>query len=205
MEEPKVWYASYGSNLHAERFTVYLLGGTPPGGRRATSGCRDKRLPFAVRPFEVPGGIFFATESLVWGGGRAFYDAKLPGSTAMRAYLITLSQFSDVVAQEMYSGVRADVDLREVLTQGRSQLGPGRYETLVRLRGPQGPPTITFTSPWNAGDVPALAPSAAYLRVLGLGVKQAHGWPVPQVARYLAAAPGAAGAWSADEIAALLA
>ena len=153
----------------------------------------------------MPGGLFFATESLVWGGGRAFYDPQLPGLTAMRAYLITLSQFSDVVAQEMYGRVGADLDLREVLRLGRSQLGPGRYETLVRLPGPAGPPTITFTSPWNAHDVPGLAPSAAYLRVLGLGVRQAHGWPVPRVARYLAAAPGAAGAWSAGEVAALLA
>lgn len=148
----------------------------------------------------MPGGIFFATESLVWGGGRAFYDPELPGTAAMRAYLITHQQFSDVVAQEMYGRTGEDLDLTEVLRTGRSRLGPGRYQTLIRLPHASGHPMITFTSPWSAAEVPGRAPSAAYLRNLVLGLRQTHAWPPERVARYLAEAPGARGHWDAAAV-----
>jgi len=201
--EDWVWYAAYGSNLHAARLAVYLSGGIPEGGRRATSGCRDPRPPRASRAVEVPGGIFFATTSLVWGGGRAFYDPGLPGTAAMRAYLITVSQFSDIAAQEMYGVVGEDLDLTEVLEAGRASLGPGRYQTLLRLPG-EPVPVLTFTCPRRAGGQPGVPPSAGYLVNLARGLRESHGWPVSRIADYLAQAPGAAGHWDPSAIAALL-
>ena len=50
----------------------------------------------------VAGGIYFATESPVWTGGRAFYDPELRGRAAMRSCLVTAGRFSDIAAQEMY-------------------------------------------------------------------------------------------------------
>ncbi|MFR9728842.1 histone deacetylase [Saccharopolyspora sp. MS10] len=198
-----VWYASYGSNMHAERFRCYLEGGVPPGGRRACPGCRDPRPPRRAAGHLVPGGVYFATESRVWGGGRAFFDPDLPGSAALRAYLITTGQFADVVAQEMYREPGTDLDLREVLDTGRCALGPGRYETLLRAGDLDGHPVLTFTAPWSSAEVAPRAPSAPYLRVILAGLRTGQGWDLGTAAAHLAAMPGARGRWAPSEIAAL--
>ncbi|HKS49974.1 MAG TPA: histone deacetylase [Amycolatopsis sp.] len=205
IDAPLVWYVSYGSNMNAARFGCYLAGGTPDGGKRAFPGCRDPQAAIATRGHELPGGIYFATESLVWGGGRAFYDPALPGTAPARAYLITAGQFSDVAAQEMYREPDGDLDLSAVLAAGRAELGPGRYETLLCAGELDGYPVLTFTAPWSSTDVDLLAPSAAYLRMLATGLCEAHGWDIPRVADYLATCPGAAGTWTAESIATTLA
>src|SRR4051812_46926456 len=105
-EEPEameyVWYVAYGSNMHADRLTCYLAGGQPAGAGRTYPGCRDTRPPRDTAPVLVPGGIYFALESLTWSGGMAFYDPDLPGEVAARAYLISAAQFADIAAQEMH-------------------------------------------------------------------------------------------------------
>jgi hypothetical protein len=199
-----VWYVSYGSNMDAGRFRYYLEGGRPPHAALTYPGARDPRLPRASQPVWLPGGVYFATRSQTWGGGRALYDPGLPGRAAARAHLITAGQFSDVIAQEMYRAPGADLDLDGVAAAGRVQIGDGRYETLICAGQRDGAPLITFTAPWTSSDVPLLAPSRAYLRMLGRGLCQGHGWDVQAAARYLAALPGACGAWPADQIAALL-
>jgi len=178
-----VWYVSYGSNMLAERFHRYLTGGTLAG--HTHPGCRDPRLPRQTRACEFPGGIYFATTSRIWGGGRAFYDPDLPGVTAGRAYLITAGQFSDLLAQEMYREPGADLDLRAVLTTGRVRLGPGRYETLLHLGDHDTHPMLTFTAPWSAGTVQHVPPAPAYLDTLAAGLREAHGWPPDRIERYL--------------------
>jgi hypothetical protein len=40
--------------------------------------------------------------------------------------------------------------------------------------------------------------------MLGRGLCEGHGWDAHAAARYLAALPGARGAWAADQIAALV-
>jgi hypothetical protein len=199
-----VWYVSYGSNMDARRFRYYLEGGRPPHGALTYPGARDPGPPRASRPVWLPGGVYFATRSKTWGGGRALYDPGLPGRAAARAYLITAGQFSDVVAQEMYRAPGADLDLAGVAAAGRVQIGDGRYETLICAGQCDGAPLITFTAPWSSSDVPLLAPSRAYLRMLGQGLCEGHGWDAQAAARYLAALPGARGAWPADQIAALV-
>lgn len=195
-----VWYVSYGSNMRAERFGCYLAGGVPVGAARGYPGCRDTRPPRADTGWEMPGGLYFATHSPIWNGGRAFFDPELPGTTAARAYLVTAGQFADVASQEMYREPGVDLDLSEVLATGRAQLGPGRYETLVHLGDRDGHPALTFTAPWRAAEVEHTAPSAAYLRMLATGLREAHGWDTGRVARYLAAATPF---WSEEDIAAL--
>lgn len=198
-----VWYVSYGSNMRADRFTCYLAGGTPAGASRCYPGCRDPSPPRAARGCEVPGGVYFATQSLVWGGGRAFYDTGLPGVAATRAYLITESQFADVAAQEMGRRPGVDLVLGGVLATGRVQLGPGRYETLLYLGDHGGHPMLTFTAPWTAAEIDHVVPSAAYLRMLAAGLREAHGWSAHRVAGYLTGLPGCAGAWTEAAILAL--
>ncbi|WP_240687092.1 histone deacetylase [Amycolatopsis suaedae] len=199
-----VWYVSYGSNMARRRFDCYLSGGTPPGAQRIYPGCRNRTAPTRIRPCSIPGGVYFATYSPVWNGGRAFLDVALPETTPATAYLITAGQFADVAAQEMYRDPGADVDLRAVLTNGRDQLGPGRYETLQYLGNVDGYPLLTFTAPWSAADVEPVPPSAAYLRMLAIGLRDTHGWTVADTAEHLAHRPGARGNWTAGSIAAAI-
>ena len=203
MVDRPVWYVSYGSNMRAARLACYLAGGTPEGTDHVYPGCRDPSPPRASLGCELRGGVYFATRSPVWGGGRAYYDLELPGVAAARAYLITASQFADIAAQEMYRRPGEDLDLRGVLATGRAELGPGRYETLLHVGDHDGHPMLTFTASWTAAQATYTAPSAAYLRMLATGLREAHGWGVDRVAGYLAGLPGAAGVWTPAAIAAL--
>lgn len=202
-----LWYAAYGSNMHAARLDCYLAGGTPQGAARSNPGSRDPRRPERTVPLLIPGGVYFAQSSASWGGGVAFYDPALPGQAPARGYLLTVGQFSDLVAQEMDQPPGTDLDLAPVLHTGRQRLGPGRYETLVRVgsQAPEGYPILTFTAPWAADAVPFTAPSAAYLRMLGLGLREAHGWTAADAATYLCGLSGARGSWDVQAVTALLA
>lgn len=200
-----VWYAAFGSNLFLARLNYYLTGGTPPGTRWHHPGCRDPRQPEQAVPIMLPGELYFALESPVWTGGVAFYDPLGAGEAAARAYLVTAEQFSDIAAQEMHRRPGEDLDLSEVLATGRSELGPGRYETLVCPGLLDGHPVLTFTAPWARDDVTCTSPSAAYLRQLALGLAEAHGWSGEGIADYLSTRAGAAGSWTAEAVAGLLA
>nr|WP_202447334.1 histone deacetylase [Streptomyces sp. SID5468] len=190
--------------MHYDRFRCYLLGGRPPGGRRAYPGCRDRREPERWEPVMLPGVLYFATESQVWTGGRAFYDPDGPGRTAARAYLIGASQFSDLAAQEMYREPGRDLDLGEAVTRSRARVGPGRYETVVCPGELAGHPLLTLTAPWGHRDVPGNPPSAPYLRHLGRGLMESHGWDAGRTAAYLASRPGVDGHWTPEAVAELL-
>ncbi|MEE1818441.1 histone deacetylase [Streptomyces sp. SP18ES09] len=202
--EPRVWYAAYGANTHVERLRYYLEGGRPPEAVRTYPGCRDPRPPERSVPVVLPGQVYFATDSPVWGGGRAFYDPAADGTAWGVAHLLTAGQFSDVAAQEMYRAPGADLDLSGVLATGRGTLGPGRYETLVCPGLFDGVPVLTFTAPWPMpGEEGLRAPSAAYLRHLAAGLGRTGAWTHAEVAAHLADRPGAAGHWTAGAVARL--
>jgi hypothetical protein len=203
--EELVLYVSYGSNMHADRLTTYLAGGIPPGGQRTYPGARDPRPPRRDVTVWLPGGIYFATHSPVWDGGRAFYDPTLPGHAAARGWLISSQQFSDISAKEMYRQPGVDLDLTKVLATGRDQVGEGRYETLLHPADLDGYPMLTFTAPWRAADVPSTAPSLTYLRMLAGGLIAAHGWDTYQAATYLAGLSGASEVWHPNDLAERLA
>ncbi len=200
----RVWYTSYGSNMHLDRLEFYIQGGQPPGTTKTYPGCRDPRMPSCSIPVALEGALYFATDSPVWGGGRAFYDPRTEGQVLARAHLVTTEQFSDIAAQEMYREPSSNIDLTEVLTRGTALLGEGRYETLVCAGQVTGLPILTFTAPWRMGDVRWNPPSSAYVRYLASGLLSAQAWDAETIASYIAACPGAAGHWSKRSIAALL-
>ncbi|MEU5401250.1 histone deacetylase [Streptomyces sp. NPDC005963] len=190
--------------MDVDRLRYYLVGGRPAGAARTYPGCRDHREPRRSVALEVPGTLYFATESPVWTGGRAFYDPDAEGVLWARAHLLTVQQFSDIVAQEMGRSPGVDLDLGGALTEGRSVLGPGRYETLVCPGSLEGVPICTFTAPWRCRDVEASRPAPAYLRHLAAGLLACGAWEADAVAEYLARAPGVAGAWDPGEVARLV-
>jgi hypothetical protein len=203
-----IWYAAYGSNTDPERLRYYLTGTRPAGAVRcqggAPEGCRDRTAPVRSIALILPGLLYFATESVIWTGGRAFYDPTTPAETPVRAYLLTRSQFSDIAAQEMYRPAGTDLDLTEVVRTGRSHLGPGRYETLVCPGIVDGIPILTCTAPWRWREICGNPPAAGYLRRIGAGLRAAHRWSVRETAGYLAGRPGAAGHWTPGGVADVL-
>ncbi|AHK27309.1 hypothetical protein OPAG_07602 [Rhodococcus opacus PD630] len=157
-----IWYVSYGSNMATTRLTCYLRGGCPAGGNLVHTGARDASAPRQSIPVVIPGSVFFAGESRIWGGGRAFYDPDAPGSVAARAFLVTQEQFEDIHAQE-----------------------PACYDRLVTLGSRNGVPMCTFTTRARGDVVARNAPAPAYLATIADGLREAHGWDEPKVADYL--------------------
>jgi hypothetical protein len=211
-----VWYAAYGSNMRRERLRRYVEGGAggAQGGARSYPGCADRRMPVRDTAVELPGTLYFATHSPVWGGGRAFYDPDAPGTVWGRAYLVTAGQLRDIAAQEMYArpreypgpgpGPDPGPDFGAAVAAGRLRLGPGRYETVVCPGRLDGVPLLTFTAPWGVDGVEHTAPSPPYLTQIALGLREAGRLTGPEIARYLASRPGAAGHWTPARILALL-
>src|SRR5699024_8552798 len=77
-----VWYVSYGSNMDPRRLRSYLEGGCPPGGNADHPGARDGTPPADSAGVTLPGRLYFAGRSRVWGGGGvAFYDHDVAGPT----------------------------------------------------------------------------------------------------------------------------
>jgi hypothetical protein len=152
--------------------------------------------------------VYFARHSEQWGGGVAFLDvdpdAGVGAFAAGRAYAITLEQFTDVAAQESRRPIGWTFDIDALLADGRLVVDDGWYGTLLRLDDIDGAAALTFTSGRAVGDVETTRPSAAYLRVLALGLREAWAWTDASVAAYLTSLPGAAGAWSASAVVALL-
>ncbi|MBM0233410.1 histone deacetylase [Micromonospora sp. STR1_7] len=198
--------------MHAARLAWYIGGGCPPGGLRTYPGCRDPRPPSRSVPVSLPGGIYFAGESGAWTGGMAFYDPQLPGLAAARAYLVTVDQFTDIAAQEMYRPAGDTTDLipatdaaiDAAVADGRATLGPGRYETLVCPGSRCGVPMLTFTAPVPASAVRCRPPAPIYLGMIARGLRESHGWPTGRIADYLACRPGVADGWSPEAVTALV-
>jgi hypothetical protein len=136
----------------------------------------------------------------------AFYDPELPGPAGARGYLMSVEQFADVAAQEMHRPPGDDLDLiRAAAATGRATLGPGRYETLLRVGTRDGVPMLTFTAPGPASDMEWAAPSPIYLGMLARGLREAHGWDAERITGYLADRPGVAGRWETRAVGELVA
>ncbi|MGW2093178.1 histone deacetylase [Promicromonospora sukumoe] len=189
---------SYGSNMARARLDCYLQGGRPSGARRTYPGARDRTPPREDRAVHLPGRLWFAGESSVWGGGMAFYDHDAAGPTPARAYRITSGQLADIAAQEMHRSPAPDDPLESLLRSGvarRHTAGPGRYETLVAVGRLDGLLMLTFTAPHGHAGRPHAAPSAAYVAMIAAGLREAHGWSDAEVRTYLSSVvPRAGGA-----------
>ena len=195
-----VWYVAYGSNMRAARFNCYISGGRPRGARRTYLGCRDQSPPQRDIGIHLPGGVTFAGESTVWGGGIAFYNPAADGELAARAYLLTFGQLSDVVAQEARRPVGSDLALENGVERRWPVGGSHVYETLLHVGDREGLPMFTITSLQNLAPT---SPSAPYLRTMLDGLHEALGWTADERVQYLLRAAGVTPAWTASRLIAL--
>jgi hypothetical protein len=199
-EEP-VWYVAYASNLSRRRFQAYLQGGRPDGSRREYTGCRDASPPRDSRAMRLPGALWFAGSSTVWGGGLAFYDPSAQGVVLARAYLLSFGQFSDVVAQEARLEGGADL-LRD--DGGRLVALSSVYDKILELTPHDGVPVMTMTARTGSTG-PPVAPSAAYLTTIFAGLADGFGLDPEGQVDYLLHARGVAPTWNRAELLALIA
>jgi len=184
-----IWYVAYGSNLSRERFCHYLRGGRRDGVERDYPGCRDTSDELDSFGLLITGGVYFAGRSLGWRGGMAFYDPEALGEVAARAYLITAEQFVDVLAQETLRSPGMALDLTPAFRGDRYSNGVGGYPILVLVGCHRGVPLVTFTRDRRSAST-LLAPTVLYLAAMATGLREAHGWSLTQIDRYLSALPG---------------
>lgn len=143
-------------------------------------------MPTGCRPTELAGRVFFGGESSVWGGGMAFYDPHLPGSSLATAYRLTAQQFSDVWTQERHLPVGADdVPLAEVIAAGEWNGGDGLYDRVLVGGEIEGEPVVTFTFPDTRRPVEQ-PPSPAYAATIERGLIATHGLEREDAAAYIA-------------------
>ncbi len=188
-----MWYASYGSNLNAERFACYITGGRPLGATRTHVGARDRTPPLDAVAREMSYQLYFSGESRIWGGSPAFIDAEpVDGVVGLaRAYLIGWDQFEDVVAQENgRPSTPIEIDDHDLVPGFSRQIGSGPYENLLCTERLNDMPVVTFTAPWSMSDVTPAAPSAGYLAMLIAGLREAHDLSDEELTSYLGSAPG---------------
>lgn len=200
MEEPLVWYVSYGSNLDRGRLLCYLEGGRPPAAWRGNVGARDPAPPREDRAVTIPHAMFFADVSHVWTGGVAFVDHHVDemAATFARAFLLTAAQLADVIAQESarpVGSVELEPHLRALDTGGRVIIGPGRYDTVLHCGTLDGYDCLTFTGRAPMTETEHTTPAADYLAMVASGLRTAHGLEDQAIVEYLRTRPGVAGRW----------
>jgi hypothetical protein len=210
--QQKVWYASYGSNMRWKRFKGYIDGKPVPGVARVPQGSSDPTPPSAVEAIELPQGLYFGAQSFNWlddegnerGAGFTTLDERPKGALG-RAYLITLNQFMDVVAQEngMPVGSLAPLDIDKVKDAKNVEMFPEDLYSHLQYGGEMmGDPIMSFT---GNHEHDLSHPSDGYAWVIGQGLIEAHGLREEQAAEYIANAPGAVGHFTVNGLANILA
>ncbi len=134
----------------------------------------------------LPHRLVFAGDARGWGGGGvAFVDPVATAARTLgRAYLITVEQFQDVLAQESGRAVGSEVDLDGVLGGGSAVLGDGNYDRVLHVGG-VGAPMLTFTTPRPVDTLALNAPGPAYRETIVTGVIEAHGLDRADADRYV--------------------
>ncbi|NHC41485.1 hypothetical protein G6549_16110 [Bacillus sp. MM2020_1] len=174
-DQSYVWYASYGSNINADRFLCYIKGGQPEGSSQVEIGCKDASLPVDESTFTIDRPLYFAKEAARWEAqGVAFiglHEDK-ENRTYSKKYLITVEQFLDVIKQEN-NGIDFAIDLKEVKRKGSKVFQRHSWYGNILFLGEEGGfPIYTFTAPWDIIDVEWNKPSHSYLKTIIKGLSK---------------------------------
>lgn len=188
------YYMSYGSNLCMDRFMCYVEGGTPERSSRKYLGCRDVTPPKESFGVAFEGSIYYANNSLQWGGGGfLFADFDEPDLSLGRVYLVTREQFVDIVSQECgFEAGGVDVDFDKLLKVGSLEDNSLLYGHTVYVGSLHHLPVVSFTTSYSVADVAgghapfALnPPSDAYDNVVRRGVEETFDLDDEMIEQYM--------------------
>jgi hypothetical protein len=187
-EEPKVWYACYGSNLLKERFSCYIGGGQPANAKRIYPGCSNKTLPEKNKGIIINRELYFAKSSKTWsGGGAGFIKSNLDETveTLGRMYLITEQQFVDLVQQEIKYEGDFDIDLKSVIKNSSLDMkNDSWYGQIIHLGEEEGCPIFTFTNEdYLSNEINS--PHEFYLKIIIEGIKETYTMSNAEIETYL--------------------
>ena len=190
-----MWYAAYGSNMSRARFDYYLRGGRPEGSSHTYPGCRDDTPPTGDVAGEIAMELAFGGRSQTWGGGVAFVRPITGERAKARLYLLTLEQFTDVVAQENHLEP-GSIDVR---AEPYELEGDHMYRVVLGVGARKDPPMLTLSQPFRAVIAP---PSIPYLRHIAEGLRETHMMSTADILDYLAPRAGVRGLLQRDVLAA---
>jgi hypothetical protein len=195
-EEPKVWYACYGSNLLKERFNCYIGGGRPANAKRVYPGCTNKTLSEKSKGITINGELYFAKSSKTWsGGGAGFIKSNFDTNTKTlgRMYLITQQQFIDLVQQEIKLEGDFDIDLKQVIkNRSLDMKNNSWYGKIIYLGEDEGCPIFTFTNEDYLKDE-INPPHEFYLKIIIEGLKETYNMTDAEIETYLKTKEGIKG------------
>lgn len=195
-EEPKVWYACYGSNLLKERFSCYIGGGRPANAKRVYPGCSNKTLPEKSKGITINGELYFAKSSKTWSGGGAGFiksDFDKNIKTRGRMYLITQQQFVDLVQQEIKFEGDFDIDLQQVIkNRSLDMKNNSWYGKIIYLGEDEDCPIFTFTNEdYLKNEINS--PHEFYLKIIIDGLKETYQMSDAEIETYLKTKEGIKG------------
>ncbi|PKD20727.1 hypothetical protein APR41_13735 [Salegentibacter salinarum] len=187
-EEPKVWYACYGSNLLKERFSCYIGGGQPANAKRVYPGCSNKTLPEKSKGVTIHGKLYFAKSSKTWSGGGAGFiqsDFHKDIKTLGRMYLITRQQFIDLVQQEIKFEGDFNIDLETVIkNRSLDMKNNSWYGKIIYLGEDENCPIFTFTNEDYLKEE-INPPHEFYLKIIIEGLKETYKMNDAEIKSYL--------------------
>lgn len=198
----QIWYASYGSNLLAERFYCYIRGGCPTGSNKTYLGCRDKTLPVDDEEVYINSELYFAKTSSTWNNGgvgfiKVDFDPKV--ATLGRMYLITKEQFIDVVKQETANADELIIDFNTAIKEGTLIIKKGSwYGNIIYLGDQYGSPIFTFTHETEISK--KTKPSESYLATIVRGINEVFNLNAAEVFEYLISKEGIKGYYKENEL-----
>jgi len=181
-----LWYATYGSKVNRDHFLEYIRGGKSAFDGQTYPGCRNKQDPIRDYALVVSHELYFAKNSVPWGGAMAFVRPEESRSQTLgRAYLITAEQFVDIACQQ---NARRPGDPEFVMNYTYSEgvkesyfnrsdpakpLGQGKhwYARILKIGTRESWPVFTVTAEWPGyGEINA--PGRTYLKAIAHGIQQ---------------------------------
>jgi hypothetical protein len=188
-----IWYASYGSNISAERFMCYIQGGKPKGATRNYLGCTDTTRPIDQKSIQIPHELYFAKSAGVWNGGGVCFinpEKNQKAETLGNMYLITRQQFLEVVQQENNTNEYIDIDFNKTQKDKSSVVRKNSwYGKLLYLGEEDNAPIFTFTNEkFLLNDINS--PDPHYLKTIIKGLIDTHHLNKSQLKAYLLSKKG---------------